>query len=378
MTREKHLVLVINSLQSGGAEKQMLWIAESLVGMGWQVTVVELAAPRGLSRINALAERAAEGGVALERARTGQSYFRSWLRLYRTARRCGTGTVLWSWGLRADLGCGLVRLLAGRKFTWVCSLRNANRDGIATARWFYRAMRCFIAGYVSNTQANIDLLEEFCGGVNGRCWVLPNVLEELALPPKQDSVPVSGRRMRVAMLGNIDIHRKGYDTAIEVARLLKDGQVPAQIVVAGRPDDAGWLEARVAEFGLQEVLVYAGETTRPREFLVQADLFLLLSRYEGNPNALLEALAIGLPAIVTRVGDLERADLTEPPFHLVDIHAPVQVINAINRCLHDPAWAWSMGRRGRQWCENQFSTEKCRAELRSITLDLMESEKVRR
>ncbi len=68
------------------------------------------------------------------------------------------------------------------------------------------------------------------------------------------------------------------------------------------------LERRAAALGVADRVRFAGLATPPviNDLLNAADLFVLASRYEGMPIALLEALATGLPAVSTRVGEVSR------------------------------------------------------------------------
>ena len=62
------------------------------------------------------------------------------------------------------------------------------------------------------------------------------------------------------------------------------------------------LRARAAELGLSSSIVFTGQIGDVRPYLTMADLFVLPSDKEGFPHALLEAMACGLPSIVTDVG----------------------------------------------------------------------------
>lgn len=359
------VVMVVNMLISGGAEKQMLWIAETLATEGHRVTVFEMVAPSSVSRIDSLVARAAGRGVSFVRAARGDGYVGAWWRLRELRQREGRVAYL-TWGLRADLIIAFHRLLMRPpKLFWVSSLRNANREAISSYHRLYRWMDRAVGLYVANTRANCEMLAEFCPSALARCRVMPNVVEELAAKGLELPAAVP-RPLQIVMLGNIDVLRKGYDVMIAVARLLKRDVVAAEIHVAGRRDAAGWIEAQIKEHRLEQVVIYHGETTRPTEFLRRGHAYMLLSRHEGMPNAMLEALALGLPTMATRVGDLERMAGDQRPYQLVDIGSADQVLAAIKAMVHDWPAALAMGQRGRDWCAQNFSAASCRQRLVSL------------
>lgn len=367
----RSIVLVANSLQSGGAEKQLLWIAETLVELGWRVTLFELTKAQDEARLTPLIQRAATKGVEFHRAQAGSGYCGAGMRLQRLIGRRRT-VYVWTWGLRSDLALYVLAVMGVSPRRWISSLRNANREAIVSARWLYRLIRRHVFLFVGNTHANAEMLDEVCPGVLSDCRYLPNVLEELERVPV-DLPPVLPSVLRVAMLGNIDISRKGYDTAILVAEEFKRLRLPVCLVIAGRPDEADWLLGEIRQRELGGQVEYVGEVTKPIDFLRSAQGYLLLSRYEGMPNALLEALALGLPAVATKVGDLGRLGGESPPFALIDINAPAQAVAEIQKWLLDWPSAVRLGRSGRSWCEDQFSRRQCQARLREIADEISEA-----
>ena len=97
--------------------------------------------------------------------------------------------------------------------------------------------------------------------------------------------------------------RKGIDDILDAARLLKDSGVAVRLhIVAANAE----LERRANAAGLSDIVTLENYVGRERmlELLRASDIFLLPSRAEGFPNALVEAMATGIAAVVTPVGSI--------------------------------------------------------------------------
>lgn len=363
------IIVVVNALQSGGAEKQMLLIARMLTEAGMKCRVVELRPGRETERIAELIRAARQAGVLFGRARAGESWLGSWRRLNRALRE-HPQAIVWTWGYRADaLVLPRLFLVGGRR--WISSLRSANEKKIRKMRWLRWLGRKRVSRFVANTWANCEMIERTNPGLLSRCRVLYNVMEaDCSLPiilPTVCPVP-----LRLLMLGNLQIAIKGYDLTLELAERIRSEHLPVEIHVAGRPDQPEWVE-KIKAHRLETVIIYHGETGRPMDFLREGHAFLLFSRLEGTPNALLEAMSLGLPAIATKVGDLARLTKDGQELRLIDIGDVNGAFEAL--CLLRKDWPASvaMGTRGREWCARSFSHDVIKANCLEIIRELADT-----
>jgi glycosyltransferase involved in cell wall biosynthesis len=85
---------------------------------------------------------------------------------------------------------------------------------------------------------------------------------------------------------------------------------PARLIVVGDGGSRGELEALASTLGIRDAVHFAGHSTTPEAWLAACDIFALSSDTEQMPLSLLEAMAAGLPAIATDVGDV-RAMLSQ-------------------------------------------------------------------
>jgi len=116
--------------------------------------------------------------------------------------------------------------------------------------------------------------------------------------------------LRLVHVGSLEHLYKGQDVLLEAMALCRERGVALEARLIGEGRYRGLLEKRRAQLRLEAEVALpgglpAGEAVRQE--LDRADLFVLPSRQEGLPRALLEAMARGLPAVSTPVGGIPEA-----------------------------------------------------------------------
>ncbi len=97
---------------------------------------------------------------------------------------------------------------------------------------------------------------------------------------------------------------KGYDVLLRAARSVLDRSVPVRFVAVGRGPLRDDLVIQHRELGLGDGFVFLGQRADVVRLLAAADIFVLPSRQEGLPVALMEAACAGVPLLVTAVGEV--------------------------------------------------------------------------
>jgi len=95
-------------------------------------------------------------------------------------------------------------------------------------------------------------------------------------------------------------YQKGYDILVEAIALLPEPvKSRLRVEIYGEGPEREAIQNLITKYDLGEHISLLGYTNSRDEVLQTADYFVSSSRYEGFPNAVLEALATGLPAIAT-------------------------------------------------------------------------------
>ncbi|HEX7706663.1 MAG TPA: glycosyltransferase [Thermoanaerobaculia bacterium] len=102
--------------------------------------------------------------------------------------------------------------------------------------------------------------------------------------------------LRIAAVGRLS-REKGFDLLIQALSQLR--ALRWQLLLIGEGDDRASLENLARELGVEEQVLFLGWQPNPHAWMGRCDLFVLSSRWEGMPNALLEAMALGLPIVAT-------------------------------------------------------------------------------
>lgn len=102
----------------------------------------------------------------------------------------------------------------------------------------------------------------------------------------------------ILAMGRLDRH-KGYDLLINSFAAAKTSHPEWRLVILGEGPERSNLEGLASCLGIRDDILMPGVVDEPYEWMQKADFFVHPSRYEGFPNAILEAMASGLAVIAT-------------------------------------------------------------------------------
>ena len=171
-----------------------------------------------------------------------------------------------------------------------------------------------------------------------------------------------GQVFRLGSLGRLHPN-KGYDVLIDALRILRaEGftpPAPFAIEIAGEGAERSALESAVAAKAPGQVRL-VGFAVQPRQFLATLHAYLQPSRAEGLCIAAHEAMQAGLPALVSRTGEMPGSVQDGVTGRIVLPGDPVSLAGALRATLAEPGSAKAMGDRARARILDRYSAQRFR------------------
>lgn len=310
------VVHVIGRMSGHGTQRQLAGMMRSAHGRHWDATLVVLRSGDALSR------EVAEAGIPVAEFGGHDEDPRRIVFLRRLLR---PADVVHSslWGANTYVRATVATLK--HRPAVVVSERSAEHVRSAGRRMVDRALRTWTEEWIANSRDVAAFVAKAHAIPMGRVSVITNATDTSTFYPlseqRADTVP--------AHLGTVGrlVPEKGLDVLLAAMPYVLSKR-PVVLNVVGEGPERATLERRAE--GLP--VTFVGHLSLPSDvasFLRSIDVFVMPSRWEGLPNALLEALACGVPAVATDVPGMAEAAagnaVLVPPDH------PVALANAI--CL---------------------------------------------
>ncbi|MCY1237513.1 D-inositol-3-phosphate glycosyltransferase [compost metagenome] len=145
---------------------------------------------------------------------------------------------------------------------------------------------------------------------------------------------IKNARVNLISIGSLNQMYKSPDMLIKAIKILKDKGIQSRLVWLGNGKFQQDMEELAKSLEIQEDVIFPGavssdEVTR---YLDESDIFLLVSRTEGLPRAVVEAMARGLPCIGTNVGGIPELLQKEA---LVQPESAIEISNKIEYFLNN-------------------------------------------
>jgi glycosyltransferase involved in cell wall biosynthesis len=187
-------------------------------------------------------------------------------------------------------------------------------------------------------------------------------LDVSAIPGDSDSLKrqfgLPPRAIVCTGIGRL-VPQKGFDIMTEAFQKIAARVPDLYCLIVGEGEDKEKLQAQIRAAGLEKRVRLVGyfdrQTLMP--ILKASDIFVMPSRYEGTPIALLEAAALGRPILATCAGGIPELVTHEQHAYLVPTHDPEALADGFVRLASDLEYARALGRNARERVRESFNPE---------------------
>jgi len=331
----------IPTLSGGGAERQLALLGPRHVALGHDVHVALL---RGGTYLDAIKR----GGVTVHMLPSRSAHDpRMSLAIAGLIRRLQPDIVQ-TWLVMMDVWGGLAASV--RRVPWILSERNCV---YAYPPSLKNSVRHFLGRHatavVANSQFGIELWRT---GVNGQLRaVISNAInfDEVDTTEPIAGVP-PGVRL-IVYVGRLSAE-KNLETILPAVVPILAERKDVYFAICGAGPLEPMVRATIAKSGVADRILMPGFVPDVGRWLRRADVLIFLSWYEGNPNAVVEALAHGTPVVLSDIA-AHRELVDAQTGILVDAASAADAANAVRAVLDDPAAARERAERARRSLEGR-------------------------
>lgn len=357
----RRIVILISDLEGGGAQRQALFLAGEWARRGHEVLILTYETPGALPFFEV------PPNVMVRRLDGPQKNYSLAARLFRNLQRVRlVRHVLRE--VKADI---LLTFMAEMVVTGYLAAKPLGIPLIACERTnprvyptgLWRVMRDLVYPRCNRIVCQTRSAADFFAST-GKAVVIPNIV----YAPETSVLNAEGpQRPFIAALGRLGTE-KAHDVLIEAFARIAPLYPDVDLLIVGEGARRAALENLVDALGLKGRVYMPGAIKNPFPILSKAKIFTLPSRFEGFPNALTEAMALGLPCVASRFSGVEDIIRDGDNGLLVPMEDSEALAQAIATLLQYPDKAASIGQSARRVTE-EFSPERVMALWdRAVTL----------
>ena len=175
------------------------------------------------------------------------------------------------------------------------------------------------------------------------------------LPPVHRTARKPGASMatRIGMVARFD-SQKDHETLLCALARLRDKVWRLQLIGGG---DTSKVARMAADLDLLDRIEFVGESSNVPNLLADLDIFCLISRWEGFPRSILEAMRAALPVIASDVAGVRESVEDSLTGYVVPVGDDRLLAKSLGELIDLPGLRIAMGNRGRNRFENRFTLE---------------------
>jgi glycosyltransferase involved in cell wall biosynthesis len=241
-----------------------------------------------------------------------------------------------------------------------------------------RAIARRVGRYIAVSDNIAGVLRRDLRLADGRVDVIHNAVDlaRFAAPPDRElRRTLTGNDRTPLVLTAARLHeQKGLDVLIKAVPGVPD----ACFAIAGDGPKRRQLEKLAADLGVEDRVRFLGSRSDIPALLGASDLFVLPSRYEGFPLALLEAMAAEVPVVATRIDGIDELVVDGQNGDLVEAGDSAALGSAITNLLADPDRRKALATRGHELVLQRYGAEAMTARVTHVYDELLSGASAKR
>lgn len=214
-----------------------------------------------------------------------------------------------------------------------------NNISLKIMRSFYR----FAEGAVFQTRGAKEYYNKI---VQQKSKIIPNPVTI----KREKRLPFKERKNEIAFVARFNVKQKRQDLMIKAFKKVLKTHKNYKLVFYGDGPDMDKIINMAREYNILKNVIFAGKVNNIQKVLKKSKLFVLTSDYEGIPNALIEAMAVGLPVVTTDCspGGAELLVKNKVNGIIVPRGNANEIAEAITFLLSNPVIAEELGERAQE------------------------------
>jgi glycosyltransferase involved in cell wall biosynthesis len=377
------VVLVIDDLEYGGAQRQIVELANNMDSKRFDVHICTL------SDYMPLGSQFRDADQKLHIIVKKNKYdFTVVPRLARLLKRLNAD-IVHSYLFASDVASRLAGRLAGTKVI-IGSERNANYKPGKKQIYAYKLTGKFVDITIANSKAGAEFNSKVYGQPIRKYRVVYNGVDTERFWPRdkmklRKELGIGDKKQVIGVFASfkpqknhsmiLSAFKRVLESRPNTKLLMVGDQLAGNIQFYGNMNGTAEYQKKVEnlidELNIRQKCIFIGNSDDVERIYPVCDITVLSSLYEGTPNVLLESMACGIPVVATNVCDNSYIVKDGETGFLVELGDIKGMAGYIKTLLENETLRLKMGQEARNWVVDEFSLEKLAMNTEAVYLEAL-------